>query len=179
MPTASLAVHHFDQDGFGDETDEAETEREEQHEIAPFAGLRFLAHLPDDEQHPADQPADPENERPGFELLDAHENAPAQNSGARILRSGAGRRKGYPVNVLRRLTQSPVSHPLRDRNLNIATWCGSINGLRYAFNRALDAGPAGCGQHNYGDLSAREILLISKILVGRDQNGKAVLFGRS
>ena len=69
-------MEQFDQDGLGNETDEAETEREEQHEVAPFPGLRFLTHLPDDDHHPADQPADADGERPEFELLNAHENAP-------------------------------------------------------------------------------------------------------
>src|SRR3989344_7953767 len=65
-------MEQFDQDGLGNETDEAETEREEQDEVTKFAGFRFLAHFPDDEQHPSDQPADADRKRPGFELFDGH-----------------------------------------------------------------------------------------------------------
>ena len=65
----------------------------------------------------------------------------------------------------------------RNRNLNIAAWRCEIDGLCHAFNHALDARPTRCGQYNNCYFAAREILLISEILVGRDQNGKAVLFG--
>lgn len=41
----------------------------------------------------------------------------------------------------------------------------------------LDARPAGGGQHDNCDFATHEVLLISEILVSRDQNGKAVLFG--
>lgn len=65
----------------------------------------------------------------------------------------------------------------RDRNLDITAWRGGINGLCHAFNLAFDARPTGCGQHNDCDLATREVLLISEILVGRNQNGKAAFFG--
>src|SRR3989344_1924394 len=69
-------MEQFDQDGLGNETDEAEAEGEERDERPELAGFRCRAHFPDEEQHPADQPADADGERPEFELLNAHENAP-------------------------------------------------------------------------------------------------------
>ena len=60
---------------------------------------------------------------------------------------------------------------------SVTAWRGGINGLCHAFNLAFDARPTGCRQHNNCDLTTREVLLISEILVGRDQNGKAALFG--
>lgn len=45
------------------------------------------------------------------------------------------------------------------------------------FHRSLNARPAGSRQHDHRDLTTREVLLISQILVGRDQNRKAALFG--
>jgi len=65
----------------------------------------------------------------------------------------------------------------RDRNFNITAWRDGIYGIRHDFHCAFDARPAGGGQHDNGDFATREILLISEILIGRDQNGKAVLFG--
>src|SRR3989344_4178263 len=69
-------MEQFDENGLGDKADETEAQREEQDKVTEFPGFRFLAHFPDDEQHPADQPADADGERPEFELLNAHENAP-------------------------------------------------------------------------------------------------------
>lgn len=65
----------------------------------------------------------------------------------------------------------------RDNNFNITTWRGGIDGLCHVRCHALDARPTGCGQYNDCDFAAHEVLLISEILIGRDQNGKAVLFG--
>ncbi len=65
----------------------------------------------------------------------------------------------------------------RDRNFNITAWRGGIDGLCHACNRTLNARPTGGGQHNNCDFAAHGVLLISEILVSRDQNGKAVLFG--
>lgn len=82
-------MEQFDKDCLGDEPDKAETQREEQHEEAVFPGLRFLAHLPDDEQHPDDKSANADGEGPGFELFDRHDAPLWSQKTARII-AGAG-----------------------------------------------------------------------------------------
>ena len=76
----------------------------------------------------------------------------------------------------------PIGSSLRrqlswDWKFNIAAWRHSYQGLYHRADRRLDTRPAGCAQHNNGDLSTRKVLLIPEILVGRNQNIKAALFG--
>lgn len=64
----------------------------------------------------------------------------------------------------------------RDRHLDIAAWRGGINRLCHTFHCSFDARPTGGRQHHNGDRATREVLLISEILVGCDQNGKTAFF---
>ena len=54
---------------------------------------------------------------------------------------------------------------------------GGIHGLGHAFNNTLDTRPTGGGQHHNGNFAARKILLITEILVGRNQHGKTGRLG--
>lgn len=65
----------------------------------------------------------------------------------------------------------------RNGNFNITAWRGGIDGFSHTCHRSFHARPTGGGQYDDGDFSTCKVLLISKILVGGDQNRKAVLFG--
>lgn len=49
-------------------------------------------------------------------------------------------------------------------------------GICHLSHRSLNSRPAGSRQYGNCDLATREVLLMSKILVGCDQNGKSALF---
>ena len=66
-----------------------------------------------------------------------------------------------------------------DDDLCIRTWSSSGDGCDYWLSRDFDARPTRCAEDDDCDCSWREILLVLEVRICRDQNLKALSFGRS
>lgn len=70
---------------------------------------------------------------------------------------------------------SVVDTSLRHPNFSVAVWLDTADCLDNARQHLLNAGPTGGTQNHNGNLSLGQILLVLEVLIGRDQNLKAMI----